>query len=167
LPSGDLLLRSSPTFPTDVNVIRAGWDCYNTAMAAMAKILQKYTRRPIRSLGWLAVLYYTVGFTRMTLTHHHVPTVCAAVYFVLLAMAGLICQWGPTAMFPLGGFCATMYWGIFQPGVTGYREWWEIVLQNVGYSAIVAVIGLGLGACLELVPRAMKRLRSAEQGTNA
>ena len=85
----------------------------------------------------------------MTLAYHHIPAsyVCGSIYFVLLAIAGLIWQWGPTVMFPLGGFCATMYWGIFQPGVTGYRDWWEIVLQEVGYPALVAeVIGLVLSA---------------------
>jgi hypothetical protein len=119
---------------------------------------------PWRSLGWIAVLYYAVGFARMTLAYHHIPAsyVCGSIYFVLLAIAGLIWQWGPTVMFPLGGFCATMYWGIFQPGVTGYRDWWEIVLQEVGYPALVAVIGLALGASLELARRTPKSSGSAE-----
>ncbi len=119
---------------------------YNAGMGRAAKILHRCVRRPWRSLGWIAVLLHTIGLAQMTLTYPNVPKiwVFASIYFVLLAVAGLIWQWGPTVMFPLGGFCATMYWGRFQPGVIGYRDWWEIVMDEVGYPALVAAFGLAL-----------------------
>jgi hypothetical protein len=55
-----------------------------------------------------------------------------------------------------------MYWWIFQPGVIGYRDWWEIVMDEVGYPALVAAFGLALGASLELARRTPKTAGSAE-----
>jgi hypothetical protein len=133
-------------------------------MGRAAKILHRYARRPWRSLGWIVVLFYAIGFARMTLTYRVVPNVYvyASIYFVLLAVAGLIWQWGPTVMFTLGGFCAPMYLRLFSPAVSGYRTWLEVVMEGVGYPALVAVFGLVFGASLELARRTHKTSEIAE-----
>ena len=133
-------------------------------MGRAAKILHRCARRPWRSLGWIVVLLHTIGFAQMTLTYPNVPKVyvCGSIYFVLLAVAGLIWQWGPTVMFTVGGFCAPIYWGIFSPGVSSYRTWLEIVMEEVGYPALVAAFGLAVGACFELIRRTPKASESAE-----
>ena len=119
-------------------------------MAKALKFLQRCTSRPWLSLGWIIVLWQAVGVLRLSLAR---PSfyLYAPIYFVLLAVAGLVCRWGVTTMFTLGGFCSTFYHAVFLKFV--YSDYLEPVIDGLIKPAICAIVGLVIGACWESVNR--------------
>jgi|HubBroStandDraft_1064217.scaffolds.fasta_scaffold743679_1 hypothetical protein len=122
-------------------------------MGFALRIWHRYVRRPWRSIGWLIVLSHAAANVRRGLVDPNY-LLYAEIYFLLLAVVGLVCRWGPAAMFTLGGFCVTHYWSPWGVVASSHME---AVWQDLINPAICAGIGLLFGAQLELVER-MKRL---------
>jgi len=119
-------------------------------MSFAVKLWHRYVRRPWRSLGWLIVLSHAAANVRRVDSNYlHY----AEIYFLFLAVAGLVCRWGPAAMFTLGGFCVSHYWSPWGVVASSYME---AVWQDLINPAICAGLGLLLGAQWELFER-MKR----------
>jgi hypothetical protein len=106
-------------------------------------------RRLLLTSGWIVVLAHALGVLHMWfegpfgITRRYM-----AVYFVMVAEAGLLCRWGPIVLFTLGGFCTTSYWQPYSHIASNYME---EVMQDVGIPAFAAIVGGIIGAIMETV----------------
>jgi hypothetical protein len=130
-------------------------------MSRAVTILRRCASRPFLSLGWIVVFLHAAGVLQMALTWPKIY-IYAPIYFVLLAVIGLLKQWGPPVLFTLGGFCTTFYWRLFGPPAVGHFDPIESVMQGLGYPAMCAVLGFVLGIVLESPDRIEKCRNSSD-----
>jgi hypothetical protein len=130
-------------------------------MSRVAKNWQRFASRLLLALGWLIVLAHAAGNVYVGL---RAPTLVLGpdLYFLVLAVAGLIRGWGLAVQFTLAGWCLTQYWRVFGSVASDHME---VVWQDLIDPAICAGVGLLLGGALEFVGWQIKKLWAGAQAS--
>ena len=112
-------------------------------------------RRIALTTAWVIVLIQAVLFARLVFNRPYSTVYrCVAIYFVVLAGAGLARRWGETVLFGIGAFCILFYW---QPYSGISFSHMEAVMQDVVYPAIGVILAGILGGIVEAMQRLTKR----------